>query len=90
MQIEGIVAGTLGTTEAYSSKSTFYPNPSSSKITFVEADKISKVQIYNLAGALVLETSQKDIDVSQLAKAVYIVKQVLKNGNTISSKFIKN
>lgn len=90
MLIEGISDTTLGVKDLYSTASTFYPNPSSSQITFKDADKISKVQIYNLAGAIVLETNQKSADVSKLTKGNYIIKQILKDGNTISSKFIKN
>ncbi|WP_300672677.1 T9SS type A sorting domain-containing protein [Soonwooa sp.] len=89
MLVEGASA-TLGVKESFSTKSTFYPNPSSSKITLLDADKTAKVQIYNLAGSIVLETVQKDVDVSKLAKGNYIVKQILKDGSSISSKFIKN
>lgn len=80
----------LGTTEVFSTANVnIFPNPATDIISFKNADKVSKTEIYNTAGQIVISTTDKQINVRKLAKGTYIVKQILTDGSASSSKFIK-
>ena len=53
-----------------------YPNPTTDRITIFSSENvsISQVYIYNQLGQLVLQSSEKDIDVSLLPKGLYLLK----------------
>lgn len=74
------------------SKFTYYPNPVSNKLTILNTNEISQVEIFNLAGALVLKNNSSsksvEVNVSQLTTGTYIVKVV--SGNEVKTfKMIK-
>ena len=80
------------TPEIPSFEFSIYPNPVSNTINVKEenVNKISQLQIYDIAGKLILEQEKpfryiNSLDVSQLAPGVYIIKL-----DGVSSKFIKN
>ena len=80
------------TPELPSFEISIYPNPVSNIINVKgeNISKISKVQIYDITGKLVLEFEkpfiyQNTIDVSQLKSGIYIIKL-----DDVSQKFIKN
>ncbi len=80
----------MGTTEVFSTANVnIFPNPATDVISFKNADKVSKTEIYNTAGQIVISTTDKEINVRKLAKGTYIVKQILTDGSAASSKFIK-
>lgn len=62
---------------------TLYPNPATEIIYITQNDK-TRIQIFDLNGNLLIETSDKQIDISQLSKGVYFV--VMNNKNQKSVK----
>ena len=81
----------LGTGESKTFIATLYPNPTSDILNIQTDQKISKVEIYDLSGKMLTATENnvKKIQVSNLAKGLYIIKLQTENG-IITSKFIKN
>ena len=68
------------------------PNPSSDIITINfnnHSQKISKINIYNLAGQLLISTPNTTIYIEDLSKGNYILK-AFTNKQVINQKFIKN
>jgi hypothetical protein len=67
----------------------FYPNPAKNVLYFSE--EILNAKILDLSGKLVMQiyNPAKSIDVSQLAKNVYLISIQTKKGTTINRKFIK-
>jgi len=84
----GDVAATTGVDEIKTIHFTIYPNPAQDIIHIMSADKIDKIEIYNVLGALVLTTDKNDISVAQLAKGSYFVKAYA--GNKVQvEEFVK-
>jgi glucose/arabinose dehydrogenase len=94
----GIIYKTIDTSLASTSfeKSGFsiYPNPAKSEF-FVKSntnDPISKVQLFDLTGKLLLtqtiENSEKSISTSGLTSGIYFVTATTKNGKQANSKLI--
>lgn len=57
---------------ATADKVNLYPNPATSIVT-IEGNDISSVVIYDVNGKLIINTTQKQIDISALTKGVYSV-----------------
>ncbi|MCG2417528.1 T9SS type A sorting domain-containing protein [Aequorivita sp. F47161] len=66
-----------------------YPNPAKNSINIQATEAPELVQIYSIQGILVKETSELNIDVSNLSSGLYIIK-VYSRGNSITKKFMKN
>ncbi|WGF93440.1 T9SS type A sorting domain-containing protein [Aequorivita marisscotiae] len=66
-----------------------YPNPAKNSINIQATEAPELVQIYSIQGILVKETSELNIDVSNLAPGLYFIK-VYSRGNSITKKFMKN
>ena len=70
-----------------------FPNPTANEINLVlDKDAASKIQIFNIVGILVYQTSASGeikIDVSNFSQGVYSVQIYNKNNNFQISKFIK-
>lgn len=67
-----------------------YPNPATDVLKFNTAAKVESVQIYDLSGkAVSANYADGQVNVSTLAKGVYVVKVKNVDGTTSSSKFIK-
>lgn len=83
---------TLSTTNFSKSKISIYPNPVSDILNFTlsETNTATAYEIYNLLGAKVSygSLSSNAINVSNLAKGVYMVKIITENG-VLTEKFIK-
>lgn len=71
------------------SKISLFPNPAIHKITFSD-DIIKKINIYDLNGRNVLNSSGNSISVKTLSKGIYIVKGTTSENISISKKLIKN
>lgn len=82
---------TLGTTNNALSIITLYPNPTSDFLNIKSAQKISKVEIYDVSGKLVKSGNLKEekINVESCLKGNYLIKLYTENG-VVTSKFIKN
>lgn len=67
----------------------FYPNPVKDLLNFSE--QVSNVKIADISGKIVkqITTQEKIVDVSGLAKGMYIITATTKDGKSISHKVIK-
>lgn len=71
----------------------YFPNPVSNEFCIVTADKIDKIQIYDINGKVVFnqQFENSQINVSQLKSGIYFVKTIDDKQNLIKSfKIIKN
>ncbi len=65
-----------------------YPNPTTSYI-YVNGFDVQAIEIYTLSGVRILKTNNQKINLSTLAKGVYLAKIVAKSG-TVIKKIQKN
>ena len=67
-----------------------YPNPVSELLTISIDENVlfEKAVVYSLLGEKLLETSEKNINVSSLATGLYFI-QLSVDGNTVTKQFIK-
>ncbi|MPS72321.1 MAG: T9SS type A sorting domain-containing protein [Chryseobacterium sp.] len=66
-----------------------YPNPARHTITLKNSLVMTKAEIFDANGRLLLESAATQIDVSELASGVYFIKMTYQNGNTETQKLIK-
>ncbi|MGJ8743094.1 endonuclease [Polaribacter sp.] len=70
-----------------------YPNPTTGNTLYISTSENTNVSIYNLLGKVVktatITKTKNNLDISNLAKGIYIVKMNIKNATT-SKKLIKN
>ena len=66
-----------------------FPNPTSSIINIVSTITIKNVSIYNMLGSIVLESTNRAIDVSKLQSGYYLMKVEDVNGSVSTKKFIR-
>ena len=80
----------LSVTENDRDKVAIYPNPVKNILNFSE--KVSNIYILDNSGKIITNfgNNRKLVDVSNLAKGIYLVKGKLKSGKTISKKIIKD
>lgn len=65
-----------------------YPNPTS-EILHIKGDNIDKIEIYNLNGIKVLETTSSTLDVSKLSTGIYSIQMITAKNESILKKFVK-
>lgn len=83
-------SGTLGLSEISSESETMvYPNPVKDFLTIKTDEKIKKIQIYCLDGALLKSTNNKTINVEELPSGNYLLKMELENEQKVIKKIIK-
>ncbi|MBB4807020.1 uncharacterized protein (TIGR02145 family) [Chryseobacterium defluvii] len=81
----------LGTTDIKLNEPGIYPNPTNGILYFKTNEAIEAIQVNNIAGQEVKTGfSGNRIDMQELPNGVYIVTIVLKNGQIVSKKIIKN
>lgn len=79
----------MSTSEINSSQISIYPNPVKNILNFSE--ELNDIQIFNLAGQKVLESSDKNkINVSHLNSGTFVLKAKNQKGKSVQLKFIKN
>jgi MAM domain. len=66
-----------------------YPNPTRHSITLKNSSVMTKAEIFDANGRLLLESAATQIDVSELVSGVYFIKMTYQNGNTETQKLIK-
>ncbi|MDO5968532.1 T9SS type A sorting domain-containing protein, partial [Flavivirga aquimarina] len=68
-----------------------YPNPvlNTLNISLSTLNKAEKVQVYNLLGKKVLETTNTTIDISYLSEGSYVLKVKTGDGKIAVRKFVK-
>jgi hypothetical protein len=86
----------LGDVSATGSKSTFtlvYPNPSSSIFNFKTIDNINelqKIEVYNLTGELIMNSTDNQIDLSLFSNNLYFYRLFTKSGKFFYGRIVKN
>jgi hypothetical protein len=65
--------------------STVYPNPTTGLITIISSNKVIAVKVFNITAELVIESTERQLDLSTLADGVYFIQE---GGNT--QKVIKH
>jgi hypothetical protein len=65
-----------------------YPNPSTDNIYLNYESDFSAINIINLQGKNVLQSKNKNIDISGLENGIYIAQIMTENG-VLNSKFVK-
>jgi hypothetical protein len=73
---------------------TLFPNPVKSELTMASTARISKLEIYNIAGQLVKEASNLEdtsiVSLEGLISGVYFVKLASQDGIVSTQKIIKD
>jgi len=85
--IELFAAATASVDDVFASKISIYPNPANNFINISTTETIDSVEVYNLIGKKVISSKnliENSIDISTLAKGVYMLK--LTSGNAVASK----
>ena len=85
-------AATASIDDVFASKVSVYPNPANNFVTISSSVDINKIELYNLLGKKVINTSKlvnDKLDVSSIAKGVYLMK-LTSGKSVISRKLIKN
>lgn len=78
-----------GTTENDGEKFQMFPNPVIDRLNF--SDELVQIEIYNLAGELILKNAKStSLNLQNLPKGTYFLKGKNANGKLIYQKFIKN
>jgi hypothetical protein len=65
-----------------------YPNPTANRI-YIQADNISKAELFDLMGRKVKATNQDQIDLSNISSGSYILQVTTQNNTTETFKIIK-
>ena len=65
-----------------------YPNPTANRI-YIQAENITKAELFDLMGRKVKTTNQKQIDISEMGIGTFILKVTTETNNTKSFKIIK-
>lgn len=65
-----------------------FPNPAMDRVTISSTEPIAQTMFFNLSGQLVLQTAEKEVDVSNLSPGAYIVRALLVNGETRQTKIV--
>ncbi|WP_282042934.1 T9SS type A sorting domain-containing protein [Winogradskyella flava] len=68
----------------------FYPNPTSKILNIELRTPLKQINIFNLHGQKIMQSSSSIIDVSNLSNGLYLIKIEDKNGNTSTKRFVKN
>ena len=66
-----------------------YPNPTANRI-YIQAESITKAELFDLMGRKVMETNQYQIDLSNISIGSYILQVTSQNNATESFKIIKH
>ena len=64
-----------------------YPNPTDGILNISSSEALQLVEIYNLQGQKILQSSQSKIDVSQVSSGIYLIKVQTTTGQTATRKF---
>jgi hypothetical protein len=65
-----------------------YPNPTANRV-YIQAENITKAELFDLMGRKVMETNQDQIDISNMSSGSYILQVTTQNNKTQSFKIIK-
>jgi hypothetical protein len=65
-----------------------YPNPTANRV-YIQAENITKAELFDLMGRKVMETNQDQIDISNMSSGSYILQVTTQNNTTETFKIIK-
>jgi hypothetical protein len=65
-----------------------YPNPTANRV-YIQAENITKVELFDLMGRRVRATNQDQIDLSKISSGSYILQVTTQNNTTQTFKIIK-
>ena len=71
-------------------KFSLYPNPASDILNIEMESELQSVEFYSLQGQKVLSATEKQINVSNLAAGMYMVRVTAVDGAVATQKFVKN
>lgn len=66
------------------------PNPTTGMVHITSQEAIEQVAVFSIAGQLLQTTNHRQVDLSGLAKGVYLIKVEMGSGRTGFGKIIKN
>ena len=66
-----------------------YPNPATNMLNIEMSNELKSIEIYNIQGQKVLQTNQKQINVSNLPAGMYVIKVQVEEDYIAIKKFIK-
>lgn len=78
----------VGITDVNSNKVNVYPNPTSNYIT-VSCDNFKDVVIYNMNGAVMVTTTNKHIDMTEMPAGMYIMRVRTNDNKNMVTKIVK-
>lgn len=78
----------LSTTNINSTTLEIYPNPTTETINIQTNGKLTTATLYDMNGKLILNTSEKSINVKHLPKGIYILRTII-DGKESTKKIIK-
>jgi hypothetical protein len=85
-----ITTGTLSTNDVSSkTKTSISPNPTKGEINIKTDKKIKSSSILDMSGKSVMNTSSEKVDISSLAKGIYLIKVEFADGSSTTEKVIK-
>jgi hypothetical protein len=67
-----------------------YPNPAHSEISLIFSKPITRIEIIDGRGCIVLFSKEKTISILDLPMGMYFAKVTDENGNFNAYKFVKN
>ncbi|MFP5470782.1 MAG: T9SS type A sorting domain-containing protein [Bacteroidia bacterium] len=84
------INGVVGLEEQFSTplSMTVYPNPATNEANIKSEQPITSVEIRDVSGKLVLESTNHTIDVSNLSEGIYYVKAQFFNGSSAYEKLV--
>jgi hypothetical protein len=92
------VCSNVGIAEAPSKELSVYPNPSTGEIVINAQEKITRIEVINTLGEVVIveeysfanQQTEKRVDLSGMPGGVYMVQVQLSNGERLTSKITRN
>ncbi len=90
VEVKNAVSGFLSSQDFTSKnlKATIYPNPASDNFNIKMENDVKSIEIYSLQGQKVLTSSNKNINVSNLSKGIYLVRIEDENNNITTQKLL--
>lgn len=76
VEVKNAVSGILSSQDFTSKnlKASIYPNPTSNDFSIEMENEVKSIEIYSLQGQKVLSTTNKNVNVSNLSKGIYLVR----------------
>lgn len=66
-----------------------YPNPTRGILNITTEEQLEKIEVYNYIGQKVIESTQLQINITQLNSGMYLLKVYGENGQVGIKRFIK-